>query len=83
MLGSVLKMGTSGSPTTEAGLFHSGGLSWPLRNYGACLWPAGSALLESEWIVGSSAIIRKVLYFLIYLVPDVVQSLYVSSFSIV
>ena len=79
----MLKMGKSGSPTTEAGLFHSSGLSWPLRKYGACLWPAGSALLESEWIVGSSAIIRKVLYFLIYLVPDVVQSLYVSSFSIV
>ena len=79
----MLKMGKSGSPTTEAGLFHSSGLSWPLRKYGACLWPAGSAVLESEWIVGSSAIIRKVLYFLIYLVPDVVQSLYVSSFSIV
>ena len=79
----MLKMGKSGFPTTEAGLFHSSGLSWPLRKYGACLWPAGSALLESEWIVGSSAIIRKVLYFLIYLVPDVVQSLYVSSFSIV
>lgn len=28
--GSVLKMGKSGSPNTEACLFYSSGLSWPL-----------------------------------------------------